>query len=446
LRPRLAFKFALSLGGLLLVIAAAGSVLSFYEARDAERLALERQGDAISMSLSYAFEVLLDQGELASIQRIAVNSLLLPNVREVIAVDLDAKVIASGERADIDKETRSTQLREFIQGGVDRTVTLEPGDHQIILLRPLRRGQFVSALDSGDLGAVQITMDARESEAMAFAVARRQLFVYLGTFALLAALTALVLNLLVVRPLYRLADAARHIRRGDRSRRARIPSRDEIGLVARVFDEMADEVERTVSSLEEQVKARTADLEREVAARSDALSELRLAHEALGGMHNELRRGHDELVLAHAELKVSTEERVRLLGTVKEIGAPVIRAHRDVVIVPIVGSVDAERARHIEEAMLAGVARHRARVVLLDLTGVPSVDSPAVAALLRATRSAALLGARVILVGMSPSLAVSIVDIERDLTGLVAHRNLEEAYFHVLRSLGFAIKRRPSPG
>jgi rsbT co-antagonist protein RsbR len=190
-------------------------------------------------------------------------------------------------------------------------------------------------------------------------------------------------------------------------------------------------VERTVASLEGDVKARTADLEREVEARTAALEELQRGHE-------EVKIAHEELARAHAEVKASADERLRLLETVRELSTPVMRARRDVIVMPLVGSIDPDRARQIEMALLAGIAAHRARVVILDLTGVPLVDEDVMASLLRAVRSGELLGARVVFVGMSPALAASAVLLERNLSEIVAYANLEKA----LRSLGEGGRRR----
>jgi anti-anti-sigma regulatory factor len=115
-----------------------------------------------------------------------------------------------------------------------------------------------------------------------------------------------------------------------------------------------------------------------------------------------------------------------------------MRAHRDAIVMPLVGGIDPDRARQIEMALLAGIARHRARVVILDLTGVPVVDADVMASLLRAVRAGELLGARVIFVGVRPGLAASAVEVDRRLSGIVAYANLEKA----LRSLGLGARRR----
>jgi len=431
MRLRLSHKFALSIGGLLLALAVGVSILAFMEARAASRAALERQGDAVSATLGYAIEVLLDEDDFTSVQRIATNSILLPNVREVVVADLAGNVLGSGDRVEVGKPARSRHLRAYLEQGAASAVTVENEAGELLVIRPLRRGKFESALDSGLIGAVQITLDQREARAKAFALARRQLSLHAGGYALLAVVLTLILNGLVVKPLYGIAGAAQRIRKGDRGARSRIKGRDEIGLVSRAFNEMADEVERTVASLEGDVKARTADLEREVEARTAALEELQRGHE-------EVKSAHEELARAHAEVKASADERLRLLETVRELSTPVMRARRDVIVMPLVGSIDPDRARQIEMALLAGIAAHRARVVILDLTGVPLVDEDVMASLLRAVRSGELLGARVVFVGMSPALAASAVLLERNLSEIVAYANLEKA----LRSLGEGGRRR----
>jgi anti-anti-sigma regulatory factor/HAMP domain-containing protein len=438
MRLRLSHKFALSIGGLLLALAVSVSVLSFREARAASRDALERQGDAISMTLAYAVEVLLDDEDLTSVQRIATNSILLSNVREVVVTDLAGKVLVSGDRIEVGKPTRSRHLQAYLDQGGGKALTVENDASELLVIRPLRRGKYTTALDSGLIGAVQITMDQRETRAKAFAAARRQLSIHLGGYALLGVVITLILNSLVVTPLYRLAGAARRIRKGDRAARSRIETRDEIGIVSSAFDEMAGEVERTVASLEDDVKARTADLQREVEARTAALEELRRGHEEVKSAHDHVTRAHEDLARAHAELKASADERLRLLEAVRELSAPVIRAHRDIVVMPLVGHIDPDRAKQIETALLTGIARHRARVVILDLTGVPLVDTHVMESLLRAVRSGELLGARVIFAGMSPGLATSAVEMDRSLSGIVAYSNLEKALTSSFRGLGFA--------
>ena len=109
---------------------------------------------------------------------------------------------------------------------------------------------------------------------------------------------------------------------------------------------------------------------------------------------------------------------------------------------PLIGGVDEERAARIQASLLAGIERYEAREVILDLTGVPVVDAAVAALLIKAKRCAELVGAEVILVGISAGVAQSIVKAGIDLSGLVALANLERGIIHVFAKLGLQI--RPS--
>jgi anti-anti-sigma factor len=92
-----------------------------------------------------------------------------------------------------------------------------------------------------------------------------------------------------------------------------------------------------------------------------------------------------------------------------------------VLLVPLVGTIDAARAAQILERVLEEVGRAQAERVLLDITGVPLVDSQVAAALVQMTRAVGLLGAKVTLVGVRPEIAQSIVGLGADL-GMIETR------------------------
>ncbi|KYF93350.1 hypothetical protein BE20_01110 [Sorangium cellulosum] len=85
-------------------------------------------------------------------------------------------------------------------------------------------------------------------------------------------------------------------------------------------------------------------------------------------------------------------------------------------LVPLIGMIDAGRARQVLEKVSEGVSRHRAFRVLLDLTGVPFVDAQVADTLGLTSRAAALLGARVYLVGVRPEIAMSLVGVDLGVT------------------------------
>lgn len=96
--------------------------------------------------------------------------------------------------------------------------------------------------------------------------------------------------------------------------------------------------------------------------------------------------------------------------------------------------------------MVQGVNRHKARCVLLDITGVPRLDAPAAHALEQILRAAALLGARVILVGVRPEIAMSLVALHIDLGDLSTHQSLSSALEDLASTGRRALRTRRNGG
>ncbi|WP_437970187.1 substrate-binding domain-containing protein [Sorangium sp. So ce260] len=129
----------------------------------------------------------------------------------------------------------------------------------------------------------------------------------------------------------------------------------------------------------------------------------------------------------HAVLEEAYLRERALSAAVRELGCPLIPLLRGVLLVPLTGELDPGRAREVLERVALGVSRHRARCVLLDITGVPRLDAPVAQALEQIHRAAALLGARVILVGVRPEIAMSLVALDIDLGDLSTHQSLSSA-------------------
>jgi DNA-binding LacI/PurR family transcriptional regulator/anti-anti-sigma regulatory factor len=127
-------------------------------------------------------------------------------------------------------------------------------------------------------------------------------------------------------------------------------------------------------------------------------------------------------------------ERERLLAsTIRELGCPLIPLLPGVLLVPLVGALDEQRAAQIIERVLTGVGQESADQVLLDITGVPLVDTHVAAALIRTAQAANLLGARVTLVGVRPEIAQSIVSLNVDLGAIGTQPNLAAAIQRLMR-------------
>lgn len=114
------------------------------------------------------------------------------------------------------------------------------------------------------------------------------------------------------------------------------------------------------------------------------------------------------------------QERERIIRqqqqAIREVSTPVLQVRERLLILPIIGIVDSERARQLTEQLLRGVRSNRARVVVMDITGVPSMDATVANHLVQTVEASRLLGATVIVTGLSPEIAQTLVTIGVDLT------------------------------
>jgi rsbT co-antagonist protein RsbR len=125
--------------------------------------------------------------------------------------------------------------------------------------------------------------------------------------------------------------------------------------------------------------------------------------------------------------------------TLAEISTPVIRVYENVLVLPLVGAIDTERAHRIMEELLQGITRHQAEMVIIDITGVPLVDTAVANHLMQTIKAARLLGTRSILVGISSEVAQALVHLQIDLTGVVTRSNLQAGIEYALEQMGLGI-------
>lgn len=122
-------------------------------------------------------------------------------------------------------------------------------------------------------------------------------------------------------------------------------------------------------------------------------------------------------------------------AALRELSTPLIPITDDVVAMPLIGSIDSGRAQLILETLLAGVAELRAGTAIIDITGVPVVDTQVANALIRAAQAATLLGARVILTGIRPEVAQTLVNLGVNLGGIVTRGTLQSGIAEALGQL-----------
>ena len=118
----------------------------------------------------------------------------------------------------------------------------------------------------------------------------------------------------------------------------------------------------------------------------------------------------------------------------RELSTPLVPIADGVVAMPLVGTINSERAQQIIETLLEGISERHAETAILDITGVKMVDTYAAQALLRAAQAAALLGARVVLTGIQAEVAQSLVQIGADLSQIVTRGDLQAGIAYALKS------------
>jgi rsbT co-antagonist protein RsbR len=139
------------------------------------------------------------------------------------------------------------------------------------------------------------------------------------------------------------------------------------------------------------------------------------------------------------------QERERVIRqqqeAIRELSTPVLQVRERLLILPIIGVIDAQRARQLTEQLLRAIRNNRARVVVIDITGVPSVDAKVANHLLQTVDATRLMGASVIVTGLSSEIALTLVTIGVDLTKINAVGDLQGGLEEAERVLGYKVIR-----
>jgi rsbT co-antagonist protein RsbR len=120
------------------------------------------------------------------------------------------------------------------------------------------------------------------------------------------------------------------------------------------------------------------------------------------------------------------EELIRRQGeSLREASTPVISLWDSILLLPLIGIVDSVRAQQISERLLLAVAQHEAEVTLIDVTGVPVMDTSVARHILKTVTAAEMLGTRVVLTGISPGTAQTMVKLGIDMSGVPTRASLK---------------------
>ncbi|MGC1107889.1 MAG: STAS domain-containing protein [Candidatus Acidiferrales bacterium] len=127
------------------------------------------------------------------------------------------------------------------------------------------------------------------------------------------------------------------------------------------------------------------------------------------------------------------QEAIRVLST------PVLQVRERLLILPIIGVIDPQRARQLTEQLLRGIRTNRAKVVVIDITGVPVMDANVANNLVQTVEATRLLGATVIITGLSPEIAQTLVTIGVDLGKMNTVGDLQGGIEEAERLLGYKV-------
>jgi rsbT co-antagonist protein RsbR len=217
----------------------------------------------------------------------------------------------------------------------------------------------------------------------------------------------------LMRPVAALQVAASQLASGELGTRVDLHRNDELGVLGRRFDAMAATIQQRTGALEAQhEQSNTARLEAE-AARAEVAKQL------------------------------ATIEEQR--SVIREMSVPVLPLSHSTLVLPLIGALDSERLVLIQEQALHAIEQLAARYLILDITGVPIVDTAVAQGLIQVVLAAGLLGTEVVLVGIRPEVAQAVVGLGIQLSDMITRSTLQSGLAYVMaRSEGARVVLAPN--
>ncbi|MFE7171608.1 STAS domain-containing protein [Streptomyces sp. NPDC057616] len=215
------------------------------------------------------------------------------------------------------------------------------------------------------------------------------------------------------------------------------------------FDSVREQLGRMAAS-----RARSgvapAQIADEAAGLRAAAAEL-LRHESRGPAGGEAQEtmlaltvlmGTLRLVFMQTTLNAGEELIARQRLQLLEVATPVINLWEGIVAVPLIGTLDSARSQVVMESLLQAIVEQRASYAILDITGVPTVDSLVAQHLMKTVAAARLMGAECIVSGIRPAIAQTIVHLGIDLSPVLTRGSLADALAYALSQQGIEVSHR----
>jgi rsbT co-antagonist protein RsbR len=163
-------------------------------------------------------------------------------------------------------------------------------------------------------------------------------------------------------------------------------------------------------------------------SREQELEQVRAAQEhTIDERTASLAAALEESATRAARLEQAFAEVEQQRAVVRELSVPILPISHSTLVMPLVGALDSVRLQDIQQRALAALEHSSARRLLLDITGVPVVDSQVAQGLITVVQAARLLGAEVVLIGIRPEVAQALVQLGIDLANITTNVDLQTA-------------------
>lgn len=200
--------------------------------------------------------------------------------------------------------------------------------------------------------------------------------------------------------------------------------------------------ERTIKNLHqrldqlEEVLASAAAMKLDVRVDVTEDDELASTEEAINVLLEDFAALLAERTRSEAQLQERLQTIQRQQEAINELSTPVIKVWDGLLVLPIIGTLDSQRTQRMMESLLQQIVSTGSKIAILDITGVPVVDTMVANHLIKTITAAGLMGAECILSGISPNIAQTIVHLGIDLTGVKTKSTMMEAMRYAIRANG----------
>jgi len=204
---------------------------------------------------------------------------------------------------------------------------------------------------------------------------------------------------------------------------------EEAELLARVKTHVS--IRQLTKALRAEIRERAAAeaaRERVMAELVERTEQLREAYERLEIELAERQRAEETRAVLQTQIIEGQRQRLA------ELSAPLIPITDRILVMPLIGSLDADRAKQLMEIALQGISSRGAEFVILDVTGVRALDAGVAAMLVQTSEALRLLGARAIVTGIGPDVARMLVEIDASLSSLVTHGTLQRGFEYAMQA------------